>query len=90
MQLKDYIGKQNFNMINFAMSLIDEVDSKVQNRTLYYKNQIIRYIDQQVNQFVRHFHEKESLQAIYKAEIYLIINPKLTKLFNDYKLFTCI
>ncbi|TXC93159.1 hypothetical protein FS935_02910 [Metabacillus litoralis] len=90
MQLIDYIGKNDFNMIYFSMSLLKDIDYKINSNILYYKNQVIHYIDSCIESFVETLHVKCSLQTIYKAEIYQLLTPKLNKLYEKHRLFSCL
>ena len=90
MQIADYIGKTEFDMIYFSLSLIKEIDDKIKEKIFFYQNQVSTYINDQVEKYIRTLHVKGSLQFIYKVEIHNIINPKLKMLFEKHSLFHCL
>ena len=69
MQLVEYIGKTNFDMIHFSLTLIKDVDYKMNSKAFFYKNQVVNYINDRLDYFIKTLHVKCSLQTIYKAEI---------------------
>lgn len=90
MQIADYIGKTEFDMIHFSLSLIKEIDVKINQKIFFYQNQVSTYINDQVEQYIHTLHVKRSLQFLFKAEIHKIIKPKLKMLFEKHSLFHCI
>ncbi|WP_226666677.1 hypothetical protein [Metabacillus litoralis] len=90
MQLIDYIGKHDFNMIHFSLTLIKDIDYKINSNILYYKNQVLHYIEDRIENYLEALHVKCSLQTIYKAEIYHFLHPKLNKLYEKHQLFSCL
>ncbi len=90
MQLAEYIGKTEFDMIHFSLSLIKEIDYKINQKVFFYQNQVSSYINDQVERYIHTLHVKGSLQFIYKAEIHNMINPRLKILFEKHRLFQCL
>lgn len=90
MQLPDYIGKTDFEMIHFSLSLIKDVDYKMKTNTFFYKNQVIRYINEKIEHFLKSMHVTRSLRTICKAEIHQMITPKINKMYDKYCLFSCL
>ncbi|PMC39214.1 hypothetical protein CJ195_04585 [Bacillus sp. UMB0899] len=90
MHLSDYIGKTEYDMIHFSLSLIKEIDSKIKQNIFFYQNQVSTYINDQVEHYIHTLHVKSSLQFIYKAEIHNMINPKLKILFEKHRLLQCL
>lgn len=90
MKLADYIGKTDFDMIHFSISLIKEVDYKIKNKVFFYQNQVSNYINAQIEHFINKLSVKGSLQFLYRAEIYKMLKPKLNKLFEQYCLLSCV
>ncbi|MBU7593159.1 hypothetical protein [Metabacillus halosaccharovorans] len=90
MQIADYIGRTEFDMIHFSLSLIKEIDYKIKQKVFFYQNQVSTFINDQVERFVHTLHVKGSLQYVYKAEIHKMITPKLKMLFEKHCLFHCV
>ncbi len=90
MRITDYIGKNEFEMIHFSLSLLKEIDFKIKQKDFFYQNQVSSYINDRVERFIHTLQVKVSLQSIYKAEIHKIIKPKLKMLFEKHCLFNCI
>ncbi|KKI88665.1 hypothetical protein WQ54_29540 [Bacillus sp. SA1-12] len=90
MQLTDYIGKSDLEIIHFVFSLIKEIDYKIKNKTFFYKNQVTHYINERVDHFINRLHVRCSLQKIYKAEIHHMITPKLKNIFERHSLLSCV
>jgi hypothetical protein len=90
MQLAEYIGKTDLEMIHFSLSLIKDIDYKIKSNKFYYKNQVLKYISERVDNFLDDLHVKCSLQTIYKAEIHQMINPKLLIIYEKHPLLSCI
>ncbi|WP_299093474.1 hypothetical protein [uncultured Metabacillus sp.] len=90
MQLADYIGKSDLEIIHFVFSLIKDIDYKIKNKTFFYKNQVIHYINEHVDHFISRLHVRCSLQRIYRAEIQQMITPKLKNIFERHPLLSCV
>ena len=90
MQLVEYIGKTDFEMIHFSLTLMKDVDYKINSKAFFYKNQVVDYINDRLDFFMKTLHVKCSLQTIYKAEMRQMINPKLKKLYEKHHLFSCV
>ncbi|MGM0875260.1 MAG: hypothetical protein ACQEWV_10730 [Bacillota bacterium] len=90
MQLAEYIGKTDLEIIHFSLSLIKDIDLKIKSKTFYYKNQVLTYINNCVDYFLNTLHVKCSLLSIYKAEIHQMINIKLKKVYAKHSLLSCV
>jgi hypothetical protein len=90
MQLSEYIGETDLEMIHFSLSLIRDVDYKIKSKTFFYKNQVLSYINDCVEHFLTTLHVKCSLHTIYKAEIHQMINVKLKKIYERHCLLSCV
>jgi hypothetical protein len=90
MELTEYIGKTDREMIHFSLSLIKDIDYKINSKTFFYKNQVLNYINDRVDHFITTLHVKCSLQSVYKAEIHQMLNIKLKKIYEKHSLLSCV
>jgi hypothetical protein len=90
LNITEYIGKNDLEMIHFSLSLIKDIDYKITCKTFYYKNQVLKYINDCVDHFVHTLQVKCSLQTIYKAEIHQMIYPKLNNIYEKHRLLSCV
>ncbi|MGG3891638.1 hypothetical protein [Metabacillus fastidiosus] len=90
MTFADYIGKTEYDIIHFTFSLVNDIDKKLQNKKLFYKNQVIHYVEKQIKLYVTSLSLKKSLETIYIAEIEQLLNRKLNKLFEKHSVLRCI
>ncbi|MDQ0228904.1 hypothetical protein [Metabacillus malikii] len=90
MQLAEYMDKIDYKMIRFSFMLISEIEQKLKNKTFFYKNQILTYINDQVERFLSSLQVRCSLVKVYKTEIYKLIKPRLNKIYQKHKLYYCI
>lgn len=90
MQLADYIGKTDFDLIHFSISLAKEIDCKIKNKVFFYQNQVSNYINDKIDHFIHTLHVKSALEFIYKVEILKMLKPKLDLLFEKHRLLSCV
>lgn len=90
MKLADYIGKTDFDLIHFSISLAKEIDCKIKNKVFFYQNQVSNYINDKIDHFIHTLHVKSALEFIYKVEILKILKPKLDLLFEKHRLLSCV
>jgi hypothetical protein len=90
LNITEYIGKSDQEMIHFSFSLLKDIDHKISSKTFYYKNQVLRYINDCIDHFIHTLHVKCSLQNIYKAEIHQLIKRKLTDIYEKHHLLSCV
>lgn len=90
MQLAEYIGKTDFEIIRFAYLLIQDIEMKIKNKAFFYKNQIVTYINKQIDYFLLTLLDRDALLNIYKTEIHQILEPKLKEIYKKYRLFYCL
>lgn len=90
MHLEDYIGKTDFDLIHFSISLAKEIDCKIKNKVFFYQNQVSNYINDKIDHFIHTLHVKSALEFIYKVEILKMLKPKLDLLFEKHRLLSCV
>ncbi|MFD2214392.1 hypothetical protein [Metabacillus endolithicus] len=90
MQLADYIGKTDFDLIHFSITLAKEIDCKIKNKVFFYQNQVSNYINDKIDHFIHTLHVKSALEFIYKVEILKMLKPKLDLLFEKHRLLSCV
>jgi hypothetical protein len=90
MKLADYIGKTDFDLIHFSISLAKEIDCKIKNKVFFYQNQVSSYINDRIEHFIHSLRVKSALEFIYRVEILKMLKPKLDLLFEKHRLLSCV
>ncbi|UHA58257.1 hypothetical protein KDJ21_015460 [Metabacillus litoralis] len=68
MQLADYIGKTDFDLIHFSISLAKEIDCKIKNKVFFYQNQVSSYINDRIDHFIHTLHVKGHLDIFIELK----------------------
>ncbi|MBD1379034.1 hypothetical protein [Metabacillus arenae] len=89
MNILHFIQPDDYQLIHFSFSLIAEIDQKIKDKKLFYENQILDYVNSQIECFLKTCNVKQSLKVVYKAELYQLMKLKLNELFNKYTLLKC-
>lgn len=90
MHLNDFIEEKERRIISFTYFLVKEIEGKVQNKVFFYKEQIDRYIEKQIDIFLTTISAKRSLKSLYKHQIQSNVQFKLKYLLNYQVLLSCI
>ncbi|MFC0274299.1 hypothetical protein ACFFIX_23410 [Metabacillus herbersteinensis] len=89
MQLSEYLGQIDYEIIQFTFSLIKDVDSKIHTHTLFYKNQVLQYVQNEIDCYIKNLQLKRSLKSVYKIEMQQLMSMKLRVLFDKHSLLQC-
>jgi hypothetical protein len=90
MHLSEYCGKMEFSILQFVFSITDDIREKITQKKLFYKEQIIRYVQKQIDFFFKPQHLKSSVLHVYKYEVYNTIMFKLNSTLKENHIFQCV
>lgn len=90
MNLVEYCGNTEFSILQFIFSTTDEIKEKISQKKLFYKEQIIRYISQQIDHFFKRFTIKKALLQAYRNDTYNTIMFKLKHTLKERIIFQCV
>lgn len=90
MTIIDYIGKTDYDVIRFTFSLLNDIDNKLQNKQLFYRNQVMDYVKQQITLYVQSLSLKKPIETLYAVEIEQLLHHKLKTLFQKHAVLSCI
>lgn len=90
MDLNNFIDEQELRIISFTYFLVQEIETKIETKVIYYRAQIDRYLEQQVGLFLRDISANLSLKSVYKRQILSNVHFKLKRVFNSQPLLNCI
>ena len=90
MTLIDYCGKMEYSILIFVFSFTDDVSEKIEQKELFYKEQITRYVKRQIDYFFKRYHLKSALLQTYKNETYNTIMFKLKSVLKEHNVFHCV
>ncbi len=90
MNLVEYCGNMEFSILQFVFSTTAEVKEKISQKTLYYKEQIIRYISLQIDRFFKKFTLKKALLQAYRNDAFNTIMFKLKHTLKERIIFRCV
>ncbi|TYR80845.1 hypothetical protein FZC66_10835 [Priestia megaterium] len=90
MNMADYCGSMDYSILQFSIELTTDVRSKIISRTLFYEEQVVRYIKKQILSFFNNFSIKPALQCTYQAEMLQTVLFKLQPTIKEQQLFQCI
>ena len=89
MDLAEYCGNIEFSILQFIFSTTDEIKEKISQKKLFYKEQIIRYIHQQIDHFFKRFTIKKALLQAYRNDVFTTIMFKLKHTLKERIIFQC-
>lgn len=89
MDLHNFIDEKELRIISFTYFLVQEIEGKIQNKLLYYKEQIERYMEKQVEIFLKSISANLSLKSVYKHQILSNVHFKLKDVLNNQILLSC-
>ena len=89
MTLVEYCGDIEFSILQFIFSTTDEIEKKISQKKLFYKEQIIRYIKQKIDRFFKGFTMKKALLQTYRNDTFNTIMFKLQHTLKTRIIFRC-
>ncbi|KZZ84281.1 MULTISPECIES: hypothetical protein [Bacillaceae] len=87
MLLNDFMMDTDRKMISFSFSLLNEVNEKIQRKILFYENQVLSYVQKQIDTFIQSLNISITLQTICRSELSALIQSKLNRMLAQYSLF---
>ena len=90
MTLIDYCGKMEYSILNFVFSFTDDVSEKIEQKELFYQEQITRYVKKHIDYFFKAYQLKKALLNTYKYETYNTIMFKLKSVLKEHNVFHCV
>jgi hypothetical protein len=83
MHLNTFIEEKELRIISFTLCLVQEIEKRIQNKVFFYKEQIERYIEKEVELFLKSISAKHALKNLYKYQILSNVHFKLKDLVNN-------
>jgi hypothetical protein len=90
MNIVEYCGTNEFPILQFIFSLTDDIREKIVQKKLFYKEQIMRYADKQIDFFFKTLNLNCALLQVYKYETYNTIMFKINYLLKEHQVLQCI
>ena len=90
MKAADFCGKTDLSILQFIFSITDDIQQKIEQKKLFYKEQIIRYVNKQIDFFFKTFNLTTALLHTYKYEAYNTIMFKLKNILKENNIFQCV
>ncbi len=90
MNLVEFCGNTEFSILQFIFSTTDEIKEKISEKKLFYKEQIIRYISQEIDHFFKRFTIKKALLQAYRNDAFNTIMFKLKHTLKERIIFQCV
>ena len=90
MTVSEYCGNVEYSILQFIFSLTEEIRMKVEQKKLFYREQIIRYMKKQIDFFFRGFQVKPALLVVYKNEVINTVMFKINYLLKEYNILQCV
>ncbi|WLR52792.1 hypothetical protein LC040_07830 [Bacillus tianshenii] len=82
MTVQEFMTKDDYTIIQFAFELLKDVQNQVQLKHMFYKNQVVRYIDKQIQLFMNSLAIKPALKVVYIRQIHSLIDHRISNLFQ--------
>jgi hypothetical protein len=90
MSIAEYCGNEESAILHFIFSLTHEINEKISQQKLFYKEQVKRYIRKRIDFFFRTYKLKTALLQSYKYEAYNTIMFRLQSTLREHNLFHCV
>lgn len=90
MKVAEFCGNVEYSILQFIFSFTDDVREKIAEKELFYKEQIVRYVQKQIDLFFRAFNFKGALLQVYKNEAYSTIMFKINNTLKEHNIFQCV
>lgn len=90
MTVPEYCGKLDFSVLQFIFALTDDIREKLEQKKLFYREQIIRFTKKKIDLFFRGCEMKDAVLAAYKNEVFNTIMFKINYLLKEYNVLQCV
>ncbi len=90
MKMPEYCGSIEYSILQFIFSLTDEIREKIEQKKLFYREQIIRFTNKQIDFFFSGFPATPALLAVYKNEVNNSVMFKINYLLKEYHILQCV
>ena len=90
MNLVEYCGNSEHSIVHLIFSITEDTREKIKKRKLIYKEQIIRYVNKQIELYFRGYTVKQALLQTYKYQVYNSVMFKLNPTLKEHIIFQCI
>jgi hypothetical protein len=90
MELSEFCGKTEYSILQFIFFVTDEIRKKVEQKKLFYKEQIIRYVKKQIHFFLKPYNFEIAQLILLKNEMFNTIMFKLKYILKEYCVFQCL
>lgn len=90
MTVTEYCGNMESSILQFIFSLTDDIRQRIEQKKLFYKEQIVRYAEKQIDFFFKAYNLKNALLHSYKNEAYNTIMFKLKNILKEHNVFQCV
>ena len=90
MNIIEFCGNTESSILQFIFSTTDEIKQKISEKKLFYKEQIIRYISQEIDHFFKRFTIKKALLQTYRNDAFNAIMFKLKNTLKERIIFQCV
>ena len=90
MNLVEYCGNSEYSIVRLVFSITEDTREKIKKRKLIYKEQIIRYVNKQIELYFRGYTFKQALLQTYKYQVYNSVMFKLNPTLKEHIIFQCI
>ena len=90
MNIAEYCGTTELPILQFIFSLTDDIREKIVQKKLFYKEQVMRYADKQIEFFFKSQNLHCALLQTYKYEAYNTIMFKINYILKEHHVLQCI
>ncbi len=87
MTVAEFYGGVDYSITQFAVQLTHEIKEKIAKRELFYKEQIIRYIERRATFFLQTLSLSPAVSAISRKEVTHHVLFKLKPILNRHTVF---
>jgi hypothetical protein len=78
------------SILQFIFSLTSDIREKIEQKKLFYKEQIARYAQKKIDFFFKAYNMRNALLQSYKYEVYNTIMFKLKNILKEHNVFRCV
>lgn len=90
MTVAEYCGNMESSILQFIFSLTNDIRERIEQKKLFYKEQIVRYAQKQIDFFFKAYNLKNAILCSYKHEAYNTIMFKLKNILKEHNVFQCV
>lgn len=87
MTVAEFYGGVEYSVTQFAVQLTNEIEEKIAKRDLFYKDQIIHYIERRATLFIQSLTLLPAVSAVMKKEVMSHVLFKLKPVMNRHIVF---